>query len=202
MFTLNSQEVMATGVVTSLAALSVAATIGWIRWSAARWHASLESFHRQHHGYRTSSDKKQVLVDCMSCKRWWQGNEHLQRVRRGARTERGLHIETYVTSSANDLMNLTSTVNFNDYSEMIAVLAGDSSVYELIQTTMKSHQGHWPFAPLLILPGGSGNVLSAEFHGLDTTIHDISKQGNGGTKRIRLKVQCWWHDTVCGSQCL
>lgn len=87
--------------------------------------------------------------------------------------QRGLNIETYVTSSADDLMNLTSTRNLKEYPEMIAVLAGDSAVYELTQSTLRNANGHWPFAPLLILPGGSGNVLSAEFHGLDTPISEI-----------------------------
>ncbi len=182
----NSQ-MMTAGV--TVATISVAATVGWICWSGMRWRASLESFHRQHHGYRTSAKKKEVLlIVCPASGGGKAMNIYTECVK--ALEQKGLHIETYVTSSANDLMNLTSTVKFNEYPGMIAVLAGDSSVYELIQITIKSHQGQWPFAPLLILPGGSGNVLSAEFHGVDTTIDDIVNKATVIRKGSILKCTC------------
>jgi len=58
---------------------------------------------------------------------------------------RGLKVEVYTTESTEDMINLTIMKDFTQYSKMIAVLGGDSSTYEIIQTSMRKTNRKWPY---------------------------------------------------------
>ena len=78
-------------------------------------------------------------------------------------TEKGFAVEVYVTKDGNDIETLSERKDLSAY-KVIALLAGDSSIFQFIQAPLRKTGGKWPYAPILHLPGGMGNVISGEFH--------------------------------------
>jgi hypothetical protein len=59
-------------------------------------------------------------------------------------------------------------------------------LYELTQATLVKNKGKWPYAPILVLPGGSSNCISAENFGEGggtTSIKEIIRHGLTQSRR-------------------
>ena len=185
-------------------AVLVVTTLGWIRYSASRWKSQLLKFRKDHHGYTTAlgNEVDSLLIVCPASGDGLAMRGYDECL--NALEQRGLKVEVYVTQSTDDVIHLTTTKHFERYSKMIAVLSGDSSVYEMIQASVDKTNGKWPYAPILVVPGGSSNVLSCEFHGFKTTL-DIrsSAESNSGSTRICNSSHfAWRHSTVFAPCCL
>lgn len=154
-------------------AVLVVTTLGWIRYSASRWKSQLLKFRKDHHGYTTAlgNEVDSLLIVCPASGGGLAMRGYDECL--NALEQRGLKVEVYVTQSTDDVIHLTTTKHFERYSKMIAVLSGDSSVYEMIQASVDKTNGKWPYAPILVVPGGSSNVLSCEFHGFKTRISEV-----------------------------
>lgn len=82
----------------------------------------------------------------------------------------GRVFEIYVLTSAMDAQELYITKDLSVY-QSIVLVAGDSTLYELIQGPLQQNKGHWPYqAPILLLPGGSSNVIYSENFGYETPV--------------------------------
>lgn len=82
------------------------------------------------------------------------------------------------SNNQNKHLLLPNSVDWkNDY-DCIAILAGDSSMTELMQDTLIANNGIWPYAPLLPLPGGTANCLATEMFTPDHIKSDGWKLGH------------------------
>lgn len=91
-------------------------------------------------------------------------------------------VQVYVLKSADDAPTLYKTKDLSGY-KTIVLVSGDSTLYELIQGPMSDHDGVWPFAPLLLLPGGSSNVIVSENFGFQTPVEDIIRNGLSSVRK-------------------
>jgi len=126
-----------------------------------KWVESLKSFVRENDGKKMGSGDPLLLIVCPASGRGKAMSMFpscLQLL-----IEKGFAVEVYVTKDGTDIETLSERKDLGAY-KAIAVLAGDSSIFQLIQTPLQKTGGKWPYAPILHLPGGSGNVISGEFH--------------------------------------
>jgi len=96
-----------------------------------------------------------------------------------AARDRRVGVDLVLTRSSRDVLDLSSRQNFASYGA-IAVLAGDSTHSELVHATLREHGGRWPdgsHPPLLLLPGGTANVVAVELFGKDATCEEIIRTG-------------------------
>lgn len=183
----------------TLAILFVAAAfLATTTFRQSRWNQCVLEFCKKHHGYTTMttttttvshSSKKSptpatihdvLLIVCPT-----SGNGRAMKEYKPALAgleAQGRQVEVYVTNSMEDLMTLAETKDLRPYA-MIAILSGDSSVFEFVQPALRQNSGKWPFAaPILHLPGGCGNALPSEFYGPEIlAVTDIIQQA----KKVR-----------------
>jgi diacylglycerol kinase family enzyme len=158
------------------AALVAAGMAIYVRYKETRWREKIAEFHREHHGYKTtfetSGTKNDVLLIVNPASGAGKAMKMFEQVLRELEAKKQ-SVEVYVTESANDMITLADQKDLSVYTKMIVVLAGDSSVFEMIQSPLRKNNGKWAYAPILHLPGGSSNILSAEFHHRSTNLSDI-----------------------------
>jgi diacylglycerol kinase family enzyme len=180
--------ILSVTVVVAAAAVTGAA---WTQYSQARWIRRLEHFHQKHHGYCSpSSDdrkKKDVLLIVNPASGGGKAMKMYSTVVE-ALEAKGLTIEVYVTHGGDDMIDLTKNKDFSQYKKMICVMAGDSSLFELTQDALLKNGGKWPWAPVLILPAGSGNALSSEFHQREKDVSVIIQKANTVKKGCIIKL--------------
>ncbi|CAB9505532.1 expressed unknown protein [Seminavis robusta] len=88
----------------------------------------------------------------------------------------GRHVEVYISRNSDDIIGLSKTKDLSSY-KAIAVLSGDSTLYELVQDPLRENNGRWPYdAPILMLPGGSVNVIATENFGAKALPRQIIRQ--------------------------
>lgn len=88
----------------------------------------------------------------------------------------GRAVEVYVTKSSDDVIHLSKTKDLSRY-ENIVFLSGDSTLYEFLQAPLRVNNGKWPYeSTLLLLPGGSSNVIALEDFGPKACVQHIIRQ--------------------------
>lgn len=140
-----------------IGAIIVFTVIGLVLWfrvwnSKRRWQRRVQTFVQQH-GNQPPTDGKKKDVLLIVCPASGGGNameRYPQCVESFERANRSVQI--YVTKSATDLATLYDQIDLKPY-KVIAILAGDSSIYELVQAPLRQNNGKWPYAPILHLPG-------------------------------------------------
>jgi hypothetical protein len=155
----------------NIAALTVLGTAVYIEYSKIRWSSKVEEYHSKYHGYKTPlSDVDDVLLVVNPAsgagKAQARYKESVMVLERHGRT-----VEVYVTKSSDDLASLTQTKDLSVY-QMIAVLAGDSTIAEMVQDELRKHHNRWRHAPILHLPGGSSNAITSDCFGPDKSIRE------------------------------
>lgn len=180
------------GIVTSA---TVVAVLTCFHYGKRRWIASLKKFKEANHGYKTKrddvvSDENDVLL--MVNPASGEGKAQARFAQAVAEFEKhGRVVEVYVTSGSEDVRNLSQTKDLSPY-KCLAFLSGDSTITECLQLVLTKHGEKWPYAPILPLPGGSSNVLSADAFGdPDWTVEDTidMAMGAGRVKRVNL-IKC------------
>jgi hypothetical protein len=178
----------------TLTVLAMATTLTLAKVNRSRWDRSVAEFREKYHGYTTSSkkglptttnDKKVLLLVCPV-----SGNgramSEFEPTLVGLEAQ-GRLVEVYITESTEDLMTFAECKNLEPYAT-IAILSGDSSVFEFVQPVLRQTNGKWPFAPILHLPGGTGNALPSEFYGLEMDVPDIIKHAKKVQKIAVIKA--------------
>jgi diacylglycerol kinase family enzyme len=204
MISIGTTKVPLVVVATTSTCIIAAGSIIWIQWNQWRWKRQVDRFSKAHHRYttttavnRTSSHNQHeennvhsscdVLLIVGPTSGCGKAMKEYNTVIKELEETHGRHVEVYITSSTRDLQTLTDTKDFRPY-KMIAVLAGDSSIFELVQSALIQNKGKWPFAPILHLPGGTGNALSTEFYGGTLDICKILCDANKVRKASTIKV--------------
>jgi len=107
---------------------------------------------------------------------------------RDAFEETGYRVQVVVTRSYRDMISLLETkIGFDRIRryKAIAVLGGDSTVAEVVQSVLRRNGGIWPrdYPPVLHLPGGTGNAIAGELFGYRTSPRDIIRTGLSKSER-------------------
>lgn len=103
---------------------------------------------------------------------------------------RRYNLRVYVTQGVGDVDTIAGRLPLHEYDGLLLAM-GDSSVYEMVQASLRnSPTGCWPHPPLLHLGGGSSNVISGEVHGWAPTSEvlrsfDLSNVRAGSVLRMR-----------------
>lgn len=88
----------------------------------------------------------------------------------------GRAVEVYVNKSSEDVIHLSKTKDLSPY-KTIVFLSGDSTLYEFLQAPLQENNGKWPYqSALLLLPGGSSNVIALEDFGPKACVKQIIRQ--------------------------
>jgi len=162
-------------------ALLTTGIAAWINKNQKMWNDRVLQFRLQHHEYitpvssssfssSTTQQKDVLLIVCptsgsgMAMRNYETALTELENIssnQEGGRRQ----VEVYVTKSSDDLMSLATKKDLQPY-KMIAILSGDSSVFEFVQPVLllAPNNGRWPYAPILHLPGGTGNAMPGEFY--------------------------------------
>ena len=151
----------------------------WVTLAKSRWASRLRTFTETHGNIRTSEkvNKKDILFIISP----GSGNGRAMDVYDevlGELRATGRAVDMIVTKSFDDVCSLLTEliVDMSSY-KAIAVLSGDSMLYELTHATLVKSKGKWPYAPILVLPGGSTNCISAENFGQGASIKEIIRHG-------------------------
>jgi hypothetical protein len=157
-------------------ALLTTGIVAWMNKNRKMWNDRVLQFRLQHHEYTTTSaassssstitHQKDVLLIVCPTSGGGMAMRNYETVLTELENNSGdfrRQVEVYVTKSGDDLMALAAEKDLQPY-RMIAILSGDSSVFEFVQPVLFLHNGKWPYAPLLHLPGGTGNAMPSEFY--------------------------------------
>jgi diacylglycerol kinase family enzyme len=206
MISIGTTKVPLVVVATTSTCIIAAGSIIWIQWNQWRWKRQVDMFSKAHHKYTTTTtvnrksshanqheekndvpSSHDVLLIVGPTAGGGKAMKEYNTVIKELEETHGRHVEVYITSSTRDLQTLTDTKDFRPY-KMIAVLAGDSTIFELVQSALIQNKGRWPFAPILHLPGGTGNALPNEFYGGTLDIRKILGKANKVRKASAIKV--------------
>jgi diacylglycerol kinase family enzyme len=150
----------------------------WLPLAKSRWASRLRTF-TETHGNVLKGEKgnKKDIIFIISP---GSGNGRAMDVYDevlGELRATGRAVDVIVTKSFDDVCSLlTERIDMSLY-KTIAVLSGDSMLCELTQATLVKNKGKWPYAPILVLPGGSANCISAENFGEGASIKEIIRHG-------------------------
>jgi diacylglycerol kinase family enzyme len=152
----------------------------WVPLAKSRWALRLKTFTETHGGVVLSSEKgnkKDIILIVSPASGNGRAMDAYDEVL-GELRATGRAVDVIVTKGVDDVCSLTAEhVDLSPY-KVIAVLSGDSMLYELTQAALVKNKGKWPYAPILVLPGGSANCISAENFGEQcTSIKEIIRHG-------------------------
>lgn len=146
---LSEKSLAAAGVGTSFIVVGLTAAVAWVPIAKYRSNKSLIDFCQQQETLNNEESQfkeKDILLVVnpnagagRSRKLFPIVLNELKRTKR--------QLEVYITKSAQDVSNLSRTLNLSKYKSVI-VLAGDSTLYEMIQEPMSKNGGVWPYEAL------------------------------------------------------
>lgn len=180
--------VVTSSLVSSTLIVVITMAIAWVVYSKRQWKRRLDRFVQQHAQDKiysppgstcSSSDPDILFIVCPASGGGKPMALYLECMDAFAKSKHS--VRTYITKGPDDLSTLSERLDLTPFTA-IAICAGDSSIYEFVQATLRKYNGKWPYAPILHLPGGLGNVVATECFGRSSRASDIILNGMNKTK--------------------
>ena len=177
--------VSSSSAVAALVAVLVVGISTWIPFSKRRWQHRLTTFIEHHkqdapikHN-RNQQSQKDILLIVNPASGGGKSIKLYPTIVKAFRTTRR-SLDVHITTSSEEMKFLTQSALLKDHIskyKVIAIMGGDSSITEFVQHTLQTNNGKWPHAPILHLPAGTGNAISSECFGTNTSVEDIVEHG-------------------------